>query len=277
MLKRPQYVAFSVVLLLGLIFVSLPGRTTTQIKLALASLFLPLFGLAGSAEHLTDQAGSSMRSKRALIAELEQLRRENERLRLETTQNAQVWDENDRLRQALGWQLQIRWNLKTARVILRDPANWWRTIHIDLGQRDGIVTNMPVLTSEGLIGKIWQVGPRSSQVVLIGDPKCSVAALVEGAEKTGSPKKSVVDGVITSGGSSILDPTIVDLMFLDRQSTVKPGQRVITSGMGGIFPRGIQLGQIAETRSIGYDLYLAARVKLSANLANLEEVFVMFP
>src|SRR5262245_11780667 len=106
MFKRPQYVAFSAVLLLGLIFISLPSRTTTQIKLAFASLFLPLFGLAGSAQHLTDQAGLSLRSKRDLAAELEQLRQENERLRLEATQNSQVWEENDRIHQALGWQRQ---------------------------------------------------------------------------------------------------------------------------------------------------------------------------
>ena len=277
MFKRPQYVALSVVLLLGLIFLSLPSRTTTQIKLALTSLFLPLFGLAGSAHQLTDQAGSSLRSKRAILTELEQLRRENERLRLEAAQSAQVWEENDRLRRTLGWQRQTRWNLKAARVILRDPANWWRTIQIDLGHRDGIVTNLPVLTSDGLIGKIWEVGFNSSQVVLIGDPKCSVSALVEGADKPGSPKKGVVDGLITSDGSSILDPTIVDLRFLDRQSTVKPGERVITSGVGRVFPRGIPIGQIAETRSIGYGLYLEGRVKLAANLANLEEVFVLFP
>src|SRR5262249_3949893 len=148
MFKRPQYIAFTIVVLLGLIFLSLPGRTTTQIKLALASLFLPLFGLAGSAQHLADQTGPSLRSKRALAAALEELRRENERLRLEATQNAQVWEENERLRQALGWQRQTRWHLKAARVIFRDPANWWRTVHVDLGQRDGIVTNMAVLTPE---------------------------------------------------------------------------------------------------------------------------------
>ncbi|MCI0539957.1 MAG: rod shape-determining protein MreC [Verrucomicrobiales bacterium] len=277
MFKRPQYIAFGVVLFLVLIFLSLPGRTATQIKIALGSLFLPLFGLAGSAQHLTDQTGSSMRSKRALVAEIEQLRLENDRLRVEAAQQAQVWEENDRLRQALAWQRQKKWNLKAARVILRDPANWWRTIRIDLGLQDGIATNMPVLTAEGLVGKVWQVGFNSSQVVLIGDPKCSVSALVEGTEKPGSTKKTAVDGVITSVGASVLDPSVVVLTFLDRQSAVKPGQRVITSGMGGVFPRGIPIGQIAETRSIDYGLYLDARVKLAANLAHLEAVFVMLP
>jgi rod shape-determining protein MreC len=255
----------------------LPGRTTTQIKLALGGLFLPLFGLAGSSGHLADQAGLSMRSKRELAAELEQLRQENDRLRLEAAQNAQIWTENNALRENFGWQRQSRWNLKAARVILRDPANWWRTLHIDLGRRDGITTNMPVLTPDGLVGKVWQVGFNSSHVVLIGDPKCSVSALVEGAEKPGSQKRSAVDGVITSAGTSVLDPTIVVMTFLDRQSAIKPGQRVVTSGMGGVFPKGIPIGQIAETRSVGYGLYLDGRVKLAAHLAHLDEVFVLLP
>src|SRR5688572_22072203 len=102
MFRRPQYVAFTVVLFLALIFLSLPGRTTTQIKLAVGGLFLPLFGLAGSSGHLADQAGLSMRSKRDLATELEQLRLENDRLRLEATQNAQLSEENNTLRQTLG-------------------------------------------------------------------------------------------------------------------------------------------------------------------------------
>src|SRR5437867_1103509 len=176
MFRRPQYIAFSIILFLALIFVSLPGRTTTRIKLALSSLFLPMFGLAGSVQNLAEHAEQSVRSKRSFVTELEQLRRENDLLRLQATQDNQIWEENNQLRDAVGWQRQTPWKLKVkmARVILRDPANWWRTIHIDLGQRDGVVTNLPVLTSDGLIGRIKEVGFNSSQVVLIGDADCRV-------------------------------------------------------------------------------------------------------
>ena len=59
---------------------------------------------------------------------------------------------------------------------MRDPANWWRTVQIDLGSRDGIQTNQPVLTAEGLVGRVSSVSYVSSQVVLIGDPNCRVSA-----------------------------------------------------------------------------------------------------
>ncbi len=278
MFKRPQYIALSVVLLLALIFISLPSRTTAHLKIALGSLFLPLFGLAGSTQKVLDQGSVALRSKRSLVQELEQLHLENEQLRIFTNQTAQVWEENNQLRQALTWQRQARWPLKPARVILRDPANWWRSVHIDLGHRDGITTNMPVLTTDGLVGKVILVGYNNSQVVLIGDPNCRVSALIEDLDRSSSTRKPaspVSHGVIVSGESSILDPTIVDLTYIDRQTPLKPGQRVLTSGLGGVFPRGIPIGQIADSSSVGYGLYLDARVKLSANLAHLDQVWVM--
>ena len=281
MFRRPHYIAFAVILFLALILVSLPERATTRLKLAFGALFLPLFGLAGSTHQLADQAGGALRSKRELLAEIEQLRRENDALRLQTNREAELWEENHRLREAVGWQRQAPGHPRFARVILRDPANWWRTLRIDLGARDGLVPDLPVMTTDGLVGRIHQVMPASAEVVLIGDPNCRVSALVqETLEKAGSPRRHatvVTHGVIVSSASSVLDPTVVDLTFLDRQSAVKPGQRVITSGLGPVFPRGLPIGHVVETSSVGYGLFMEARVKLSADLAHLEHVWVLMP
>ena len=104
------------------------------------------------------------------------LRRENQQLRIQAMQAEETARENDRLRQLLGWQRQAPWKLKLARVVLREPANWWRTVQIDLGSRDGMRVNLPVLTAEGLVGRISSVSLTRSQVVLLGDPDCKVAA-----------------------------------------------------------------------------------------------------
>ncbi|MBM3833356.1 MAG: rod shape-determining protein MreC [Verrucomicrobia bacterium] len=271
MLKRPHFIALSIVLLLVLVLLSLPTQTATQLKLALSSLFLPLFGLAGSYQTLTEQAGNTIVPRRALLTEIEQLKRDNERLRLDAMQSAQVWNENAQLRQALGWQQQAAWKLKAARVVLREPANWWRGLQIDVGQRDGIHTNLAVLTQEGLAGKISQVGYARSQVVLLGDPNCQVSVLVEDGANKG------VDGLIASSSSSVLDPTIVDLTFIESQKGVKAGLKVTTSGLGGVFPRGIPIGQVIDFTSVSYGLFSKARVKLAADLRHLEHVWVMLP
>jgi rod shape-determining protein MreC len=269
MFRRPYYIAFTVVVLLTLVLLNLPGRTTAQIKVALSGLFLPLFGLAGSAQGLADRASNSLVPRRVLLTDLEQLRRENEQLRIEASQTTNVWFENGQLRKALGWQKQVPFKMKLARVIMRDPANWWRTIQIDLGSKDGVVTNLTVRTPDGLVGRVDEVGYRTSRVLLVGDPSCRVAAEVA---ETGDP------GVFAGGLSSILDQSIVELSYLPRYSLARPGHRVITSGLqGGIFPRGILIGQVVDTNSVGYGLYMEARVKLAANFGNLENVWVIWP
>ena len=151
--------------------------------------------------------------------------------------------------------------------MLRDPANWWRTVQIDLGSRDGLRENLPVITATGLVGRVSSVSLTRAQVILVGDPNCRVSALVE------NPARDM--GVLLAGGT--LDTSLVELTYLASSANLKPGQNVITSGLGGIFPKGIPIGQIVDSRSVEYGLYTDARVKLNANLGSLEQVWVLFP
>ncbi|MBI3192453.1 MAG: rod shape-determining protein MreC, partial [Pedosphaera parvula] len=205
--------------------------------------------------------------RRVLLTQSDELRRENQQLRLQALQGEAALRENDRLRRALGWRQQNRWKMKLAQVIGRDPANWWRTIQIDLGSRDGVKENLPVRTAEGLVGRVGAVGYSRSQVVLVGDPNCQVAVLLQDTRETG----------VIAPSSTKLDPAIVDLTYLSRNVQMHPGQVVVTSGLGGIFPKGIPLGAVVDSRSAEYGLYTEARVKLFASLTQLEEVWVMFP
>jgi len=74
-----------------------------------------------------------------------------------------------------------------------------------------------------------------------------------------------------------LDTSLVELSYLASNANLKPDQVVVTSGLGGIFPKGIPIGRIADSRSVEYGLYTEARVKLDANLGSLEQVWVVFP
>jgi len=107
-------------------------------------------------------------------------------------------------------------------------------------------------------------------VVLVGDPDCRVAVLV-------GDEKSREQGVIAPASSSPLDNTLVELSYLSRNAKLAAGQSVVTSGLGGIFPKGIVVGQIADFRSVGYGLYKEALVRLAVKMTRLEEVFVMMP
>lgn len=270
MFRKSHYLAFSLVLLMVVVFLNLPSQATAQLKLALSSLFLPLFGLVNASQHVAQRTGDAIVPKSTLIEEVNRLRKENSELRLQLQQTEDAMKENDRLHQQVNWLRRTKLKARLARVVGRDPSNWWRTIQVDLGSRDepGLSSNMAVVTSDGLVGRISSVGYLRSQVVLLGDPNCRVAALVE---------KTRENGVITSSSATVLEPNMVELTYLTRNSKLEPEQTVVTSGLGGvIFPAGIPIGTIVDSRAEGYGLYTEARVKLAVNLNQLEEVWVLF-
>jgi len=266
MFKQKNYLALGAVVFVAIVLSSLPTRATTRLKLAVSSWFLPLFGLANAGQQLPADLADSVLPRRELLQQIDTLRRENQQLKSQAVQSAAMARENDQLRNLLGWQRQSPWRLKLANVVMRDPANWWRTIQIDLGSRDGIQTNQPVLTTEGLVGRVSSVSFVSSQIVLIGDPNCRVSAVVENATHD--------MGVLTAGGP--LDTSLVQLSYLASSANLKPGQNVLTSGLGGVFPKGIPIGKIVDAQTIEDGLATEARVKLNANLGALEQVWVLF-
>lgn len=254
-------------MLLALLALNLPAPTAARLKLTVGSLFVPLFGLAGSAHQVAGAAGDALVPRRELLRLIESQRREGQQMKLQTMQAEEMARENTRLRHLLGWQQQTAWKLKLARVVLREPANWWRTAQIDLGSRDGLRVNLPVLTTDGLVGRVSSVSLTRSQVTLLGDPNCKVAARVENDTRD--------TGVI--GASGPLDTELVVLGYLARSANLRPAQLVVTSGEGGIFPKGIPVGRIVDVQPVDYGARIEARVKLAANLNSLEEVWVMFP
>jgi rod shape-determining protein MreC len=267
MFKQKNYLALGAVIFVVVLLMSLPTRVTERLKLAVGSWFLPLFGLASAGQQLPADLADSVLPRRELLRQIDVLRRENQQLRSQAVQSAAIARENDQLRALFNWQKQVPWKLKLANVILRDPANWWRTVQIDLGARDGLTNDLPVITSAGLVGRISSVSYTKSQVVLIGDQNCRVSATVENAARD--------MGVIIASGP--VDTSLVELTYLASSANLKPGQSVVTSGLGGVFPRGIPIGQVVDARSVEYGLYTEARVKLSANLGSLEQVWVLFP
>jgi rod shape-determining protein MreC len=268
MFKQKHYLALGAVTLVAVLVLSLPSRAVSHLKLAVGSLFLPLFGLANSAQQLPADLADSVLPRRELLRQIDTLRRQNDQLKVQSLQAAATARENDQLRTLLGQQKQMPWKLKLANVVMRDPANWWRTIQIDLGSRDGLSNNLPVLTADGLVGRVLSVSLTRSQVVLIGDPNCRISALVE------NPTRDT--GIISASGP--LDNSLVELTYLSSSANLKPGQNVFTSGLGGVFPKGIPIGLVAEeAQPVEFGLYTEARVKLSANLGALEQVWVLFP
>ncbi len=273
MLIRPRYIVISLLVLLVLVVLSLPSVTTSKLKLAIGGVFLPLFGLANSAHHLSAKAQTAVQSRQALMEQIDQLRQENRDLAVRAMQGEEAWRENNRLRDLLQDARQLPWKYKLARIIGRDPANWWRTVQIDRGTRDGLRANLTVIAPEGLVGRITEAGFNRSQVVLVGDPNCRVSAYVLSADG----KSMETQGIIIPSTGDASDISLVDLTYVPGNSILKPGQTVKTSGQGGVYPAGLLIGKIVDTRRVESGIYLEARVKLAVNYNRLEEVLVLMP
>lgn len=271
-MKRRHYIAFALVIVLTIIVLKLPPRTATQFKLAIGSFFLPLFGLASSGQQLAEKAGNAIVPRKDLLKQNDDLRRENAELRTRLQRDADLEPQLERLRAMLGFQKLSLFKIKPAHVIARDPANWWRNVWIDVGERDGVRVNSPVETSEGLIGRISEVSKTRSRVVLLGDANCRVPVAVIDART----RQPVDNGVIT-GGAGVLDESIVELGYLSKASAIKPGQQVRTSGWGTVFPQGLLIGELIDSRPVDFGLATVARVKLAAKINLLDEVWVVMP
>lgn len=221
------------------------------------------------------RSGSSLERKfnalREGLKSIDELEHENRMLRLSnrelsaTNQTLRGMEaENARLRKALDYRAKAPFKLLSARIIGRDTSTWFNQIIIDRGSEDGIRRDMPVLTEDGLVGKTTIVSEHSSVVILMSDENCKVAASVENSREQG-----IVRGERLSSGST----PMVSLFFLSKQAGLTPGQKVMTSGVGGVFPPGIQLGAVEDFKV--RELDGIATLIPAVDLATLQDVFVV--
>jgi len=245
-------------------FLTFGPESTRKFKSGVYGLLAPfLSGGSGLQKQIT--------SVRTGLRSLEQLERENATLQvdnraLRATNQAlrDVEHEVNRLRHALNYRDRSVFKLIAAEVMTRDSSTWWRTVTINRGRRDGIETDMPVVTDEGLVGKTTTVSDAISVVLLVSDENCRVAASVEGSREQG-----IVSGErVTTGLTPFLD-----LKFLSKQADLKPNQKVYTSGVGGVFPSGLLVGAVKSFRV--RELDGQAQLTPAVDLSHLEDVFVV--
>jgi len=152
-------------------------------------------------------------------------------------------------------------------VIARDPSNILATIVLGVGTDDGVRVGHVVLSEQGLVGRVFEVGANYSKVLLITDPSSSVSALVEGSRATG-----IVRGQY--GDSLIMD-------WLLQTEPVKPGDVVVTAGLGlgdelrSLYPKGLVIGKVLQLQNAEAAAYQRAIIAPAVDLRRLENVLVV--
>lgn len=189
------------------------------------------------------------------------LKKENSELRAKLRALSGLEKENERLRSLLGYERRSNIKGLTAKVIGWQFTNWQSSIVVDLGKRDGIEKGMPVVSGEGLVGQVVQTSARASRVLLITDQKSGVSVQLSGSGDVG-----VLQG--QSDGSLIAT-------YISKDTTITAGETVTTSGLGGVFPRGLYVGKTADSGRVGYNMYKTVKVVSPVDFRRLEEVLIV--
>lgn len=193
---------------------------------------------------------------------------ENERLKgriveLEAERNRllEVEATNRRLRELLDFRSQLPPGAVTAAVIGNSASTWFRSFILDKGSADGLFKGMAVVSPVGVVGQIVSVTSRSAKVLLITDPHSGVDVMVQRSRARG-----IVSGSLDSGPI---------MKYAKRSEDIQEGDRLITSGLDGIFPKGLLVGTVAKVRKKSFGLFQYVEVALAVDPAQLEEVLLV--
>jgi rod shape-determining protein MreC len=189
------------------------------------------------------------------------LKKELEGLRLENSRYREILGGYDRMQSLLQFKEEIDEPAVAAQVIGRDPTGWFKSIIIDKGENAGVNLDMPVVNALGVVGRIVSVSPRYSKVLLVIDQNSAVDCVIQRSRDRGMVKG--------------LSSEVCKLDYMVKSSDVVGGDTVVTSGLGGVFPKGLKVGQVLEVDELPGELFKNIRIKPAVDFSKLEEVLVI--
>ena len=200
---------------------------------------------------------------RGLASENERLRGRITELEAERNRLLEVEATSLRLRDLLELRSQLPAGSVTAAVIGNSASTWFHSFVLDKGSADGVLKGMAVVSLVGVVGQVVAVTSRSAKVLLMTDPHSGVDVIVQRSRARG----------IVSGS---LDSAPI-LKYAKRSEDIQEGDRLITSGLDGIFPKGLLVGTITKVRKKTFGLFQYVEVALAVDPSRIEEVLVVSP
>jgi rod shape-determining protein MreC len=258
-----RFILLLLALLLSVIFL-LPKQTRSVLQTVgqpiSAVVFLPIEALTTLEQSVIGlwQEYVALRhvreDNRQLRRDLDVLQRQNNDLR-ESAVAAQ------RLGSLLEFKEQFVPHTVAARVVGRDSTNWYSSVILNKGDRDGIRPEMGVMTSAGIVGRVVKTGPFSSIVLLVTDPHNAITGIIQRSRDEG-----IVEGTFQGRAR---------IKYLPLLASIRVGDIVVTSGLTGGFPRGIAIGTVLTMQKEEGELFQSAEIAPQADLSKLEEVLII--
>ena len=193
------------------------------------------------------------RDNQRLREELKWLRQENHRY-------LEAYLQYQRLQRLINFREQTPLDAVAAEVVGRNSNSWTQIIYINRGTRDKVAKGFPVVTHDGLVGQVIYAAPALSQVMLLTDFRSGVDAIVQ---------RTRANGVVSGRGRDL-----AELKFLPLGADLQAGDRLISSGMGGVFPKGLIIGAVKDIYRNGRQTQ-QVEIQPSVDFSHLEEVLVL--
>ena len=262
---------FWLLLLVIIISLAVMNATATQrtnitfLEKMIRDTYVPLQSGVSSFRNNWDGWTAVFSDKRHLQQQVKLLETENSQLSMENQSLQEYKQESFRLRKMLNFDNANRENydLLPAHLIARSPNNWYESIIIDRGSRQGVKKGMPVISPGGLVGRVGSVSENSAQVSLITDREMAVGAIIQKTRET--------NGIVEGLG----DSNELRMINIPYYSKINEGDRIISSGLSATYPPGINIGTVTEITREPNGLLLVAMIKPTVDFNKLEEVFVI--
>lgn len=242
------------------------GGGASLLERGIFTLLSPFQSLLAGGVRGLGEAWTGYVDLRALHGENAQLNARVQTLETELQQRQAEAEQAERLRELLGLKRILPLETLTAQVVARDGLPWFRMLTLDKGRRDGVTLNAPVISSTGVVGRVVAVGPRAAKVQILLDRDSGVGATIERTRVTG----------LVSGQVGFADSGTTDLVmkYVSAIADVVEGDVVVTSGLDGIFPKGLTVGRV---RSVGppRGLFREVLVTPSAHFDRVDLVLVV--
>ncbi|MEE1160274.1 MAG: rod shape-determining protein MreC, partial [Atopobiaceae bacterium] len=229
---------------------SVAQTVVSPLRIAGAAITSPITGLSNIFRNLTADEET-----------LSELKEENQRLLARNVELEEAEISLKQLQQLLDMRSSYNLQSTAARVIAGSTDSWSSTVTIDKGTSSGLAVGMPVVDGKGAIGQIISCEATTSTVRLLTDEGSSVSAMIQSSRAQGMLQGSP-DGTL-------------HLSFIRTDQTVDVGDIVVTSGLGGVFPKGLPMGKISNVESTPGSTYYAITVEPYSTVSNLEEVLVI--
>ena len=268
-MKGPSERRKRIALFVCLILLSV-GLITAQSRIRAQTAFLKslVFNALMPAQAVVNQGLAGVRNLWRGYLQLTQTQRENERLRQQVAQlQGQLHDyrevklQHQRLQTLLGFRTLNFPRAIVAEVLSIDPSPWASAITLTKGAEHGVELQRAVLTSEGLVGHTLERTSKYATVLLLTDRRSAVDALVQRTRARG----------IVVGTSQ----PRVELRYVDVQEDIRVGDRIVSSGLGGLFPKGLLIGTVTAVSPQPHGLFHAIDVEPAVRLDKLEEVLIL--